>query len=119
MNDQLKDAAAQVILAALHSAESTGAWLKGQIPDVLHQLIAYNLVIDSVWLGLSIAVIVAGLWASIKYRRWIVKDAEGFPYVAWSLVIFPVIGICICGPDLLEILIAPKVWILEYARHLL
>ena len=119
MNDQLKDAAAQVILAALHSAESTGAWLKGQIPDVLHQLIAYNLVIDSVCLGLSIAVIVAGLWASIKYRRRIIKDADGLPYMGWVLAVFPVLSICICGPDLLEILIAPKVWILEYARHLL
>ena len=119
MNDQLKDAAAQVILAALHSAESTGAWLKGQIPDVLHQLIAYNLVVDSVWLGLSIAVIVAGLWASIKYRHWIIKDADGLPYVAWCLALFLAPVICICGSDLLEILIAPKVWILEYARHLL
>jgi hypothetical protein len=120
MTDQIKDAAAQVILAALHTAEQTGEWIKGQIPDVLGQLIRYNIVIDAIWTILCAALIGLGLWLSIRYRRWIIREADGFPYFLWVMPgVFVLAGFCICSSDLLEILIAPKVWILEYARHLL
>lgn len=119
MTDQLKDAAAQVILAALHTAEQTGEWIKGQIPDVLSQLIRYNIVMDAVWIAVSVSLLVVGVWASVRYRKPIIKHTDGMAYMLWTFAIGPIIGLSVCVPDLLKILIAPKVWILEYARHLL
>lgn len=138
--DALKDAAAQVILSALHLAEQTGAWLKGQIPDVLRQLLIFNAVGDAVTIAAFL--VLAFFYArfmrafSNKYQsaKAAYKDDKfyfgiddvpmGIPSLIVSIgggafVLFLGIASVVNAIDLMEILIAPKVWILEYARHLL
>lgn len=139
INDNLQNSAAQVLLAAIQTAKQTGDWMKGQLPDVVHQLLTWSLVSDCITILFTLFVV--GIFAlSLKrffssyrkgkeaYHNPIGFDITDMPYGSpWALWLFFgsiftagfIITSAFAIYDALEIWFAPKVWLLEYAAHLL
>lgn len=138
-SDALQNAAANILMTALHAAEAGGEWLKGQIPDVLHQLLVWNIADDLVWLFVWGIPITLFIWLLTDFTRAYGKqmneykgpgsfDLDDLEYSGPKAVLLGVSGLMCVGAipgfiaitlDLLETVIAPKVWLLEYAHHLL
>lgn len=111
------------------SAVQDGAiWLQGQIPDVIKQFLKWKATEDIVYIVLGLMV---GLGAYIisricwKMHKTAVENSHYYDG-SWMIgVILPaIIGtiltlliVCHNLLDLLEILIAPKVYLLEYAAN--
>lgn len=138
-SDALQNAAANVLMTALHAAEAGGEWLKGQIPDVLHQLLVWSAAQDGFNMVLCAALVVACLkfflWQKAtcakekatygEFDYFDMESPDGQPLWLFAcllaIVLMVVGGICFVNSaeDLLEIWLAPKVWLLDYAHHLL
>lgn len=124
---------AVILEKALAAAEKTGQFVVEQAPDVVQQLIVYNLVISGLasLLGLVLTLtlfktIPACLkWGPIMddYRH---KEHEGA--IIKFLLNFGAALVCVsAGPlfffenigNFLKLVLAPKVWLLEYAANLI
>lgn len=136
------EAVTQVLTTALDAAKKTGAWLSDQVPDVLHQLIVWHIAQDIFLLSIAavmVTVYVSSLsWFDSEYEAGRKKHAErgknpqwysiedmplGAVWLMWLLAggaatVIGLISLVINGLDLIELLVAPKVWLLEYAAHL-
>lgn len=138
INDNLQNAVAQVLLAAIQTAKQTGDWVKGQLPGIVHQLLTWNLISDC--LTILFTLLLVGIFAlslkrffsSYKKEKEVYKGCfditdmpyYGFPWACWLLFdgIFTAVFIIASVLDIydaFEIWFAPKVWLLEYAAHLL
>ena len=117
MNITLQEALAALIKATLEGTD----YLIAQIPEVLIQLLRWEFTISLVYWLTGIILI-----ASIKYIWWLsqdgkLRDGDGDPAFA---VIYSIIAlgggvaIIICNLTWLQIAIAPKVFLLEYATKL-
>ena len=118
---EIKDQALQL---AINTAIQTKTFVMEQIPDVVKQLIAYNIAADIFWI--SLWVIVSGVWGYILKKLWPAKkeyypgDDPRVPLVVFSVAIW-VIAIIVTlyiGFDLLKLTLAPKVWLIEYMANL-
>lgn len=118
---EIKDQALQL---ATNTAIQTKTFVMEQIPDVVKQLIAYNIAADIFWI--SLWVIVSGVWGYILKKLWPAKkeyypdDDPRVPLVVFSVAIW-VIAIIVTlyiGFDLLKLTLAPKVWLIEYMANL-
>ena len=128
MNDELQKQIAEILKQALAAAQHGGQWLAGQIPDVLQQLILWN-----IWCGIISGIIFLmilsiGLIVTFKVtdqklvevsygKEWAIsKIVSCFIFGVSSLV--SLIAFLINLPDALKAAIAPKLFLLEYAVHL-
>ena len=97
-----------------------------QIPDVVHQLLMYNLVKELVWVGISFGVI-AGVVKGWFVLRKAVGASDFFDeesLIAYSIMGFFVsVGFFISGMcsimAALKIYVAPKLYLIEYVAHLI
>lgn len=136
------EAISQVLTTALDAAKKTGAWLSDQVPDVLHQLIAWNIAKDVFLLGA--ALVMVGLYVyslkrfvpayeagRVQYeaRRgdsWLYDITDmplGTIWAVWIVgggtgTVISLVSLVINSTDLIELIVAPKVWLLEYAASL-
>lgn len=129
---QAYEAMVTMVTKITSGVETAGEFLKGQIPDVLQQLIVYNLVI-------SLAIFLVGLVGTISWpffcRFLYKKGKDCYPdshayymdqgdfagiltlcAVAGSLVFLVVL---ITHLDWVKIWLAPKIWLIEYTADLL
>jgi membrane-associated HD superfamily phosphohydrolase len=111
--------------------DAATSFLAEQIPDVLHQLLLYNFVVNLLWtiLGTVILIVVVVLWfLFVKEAVKKYDEEEDDDYIS-GIVITTIIGIVICFADIygilsdhfgwLEIWLAPKIWLIEYATQLI
>lgn len=122
MHDQIK----QALISAAQ-------WTRGQVPDVIHQLIVWNITQDIMLIALPFLFALV-VWRIIKimYRQMKTAGASditdmGGLGLLWyfalllhglALAASLVVGITAVF-DLVQLLIAPKAWLLEYTAHLL
>jgi hypothetical protein len=119
MNPDLQVAITQV-LSKISQGIDFGS---SQMPDIIHQLLVWN-VINSIIQQLSCVITLVGMWFLVPYlfKRCEQYEWEGLPQVfivitTSILTLIAVISFWGCF-DWLQIWIAPKVWLIEYARHL-
>lgn len=126
MDNELQKQIAEVLRKAMEAAQKGGEWLAGQIPDVLRQVIYWEIAtgIVSVLLFL-IAMRVSFLWLT----KW--SSQEPDHYGDWRIskivaafgggVLTAATGIpaLVNGISALKAIIAPKLFLLEYVAHLL
>lgn len=142
MNETLQKAVALMIEKALSGVDTATTFLTAEIPDVVHQLLVWHMVKSLLMCLLGVGTLI-GVALLMKrafrkpevdetrsntyktyYKRSLVFDREGeispgiVPVVAVGLV-FALIGSCFINIEWLQIWIAPKVWLLEYAGSLL
>ena len=141
MNESLQKAVAVMIEKAISGVEAATNFLAAEIPDVVHQLLMWHMVKSAVVCAIGVMLIPCSVlilkWAfkdpvldeenSNKYRKaykaTVVYDTDGkvTPSVVpvCTVSAFPVIiGFCMLNIEWLQIWIAPKVWLIEYAAKL-
>lgn len=127
MNEQLQQTINEILQKAIAATGDGVEFLKGQIPDVLQQLLAWSLCRDyMLMLVFALLIAVFPVWFRLtpKYDPdfTTIKTMSGSRICA---LMFGGFGSAICGIgflfalfDAVQIHVAPKVWLLEYAAHL-
>lgn len=121
MNKVLQDAIVTTITKATETAGKAVDFLSAEIPDVIKQLIQWKIAENGFLVFLALAFLIAWVTklASHFYKR--AEEDEPFCVVViggWLLSVFCSI-IVICGSlELIQLIVAPKVWLIEYAAHL-
>lgn len=139
MNETFVDAMNLLIQKTLTGVDNTITFLSAQIPDVLRQLITFNIVKESISilvLFIPIIIYITTLAHINKQKKnknkgsiWIDKytrDEVNYNEAAQALAIlggFIMVGCSLSVIDhvlnLAELVFAPKVWLLEYASNLI
>lgn len=129
MNENLQTAVAQIIERSLAAVDTAASFLAAEIPDVVQQLLMWHMVKSGVYMALGLAL----LAAIPLYWKWWYRNAErnndgelldggatfigGVAGVVGSAALLPS-GLILINLTWLQIWIAPKVWLIEYAAKL-
>lgn len=127
--EPLKQAVADMIQAATKSAGEAKDFLAGQIPDVIRQLLMWKMAESIVYCLIGIAMMIIWIKAARKYfaygksEEWDFDSSEGMvPATMFGglLSVFWLGGtIAFLNTTWLQIWIAPKVYLIEFARDLI
>lgn len=123
MNETLQKAVAVMIEKAISGIDTATNFLAAEIPDVIHQLLMWNLVKSVLIVGLCFSFLLISGAVAYKTEKS-AKAAKDYLTTGFPTFIFSIFGI---GPlvimllslfEALKIWIAPKVWLIEYAAEL-
>ena len=125
MNEQANKILADLLQKASNGIDAAVSFSQAQIPDVIHQLLVWNFAVSVIFSLLGAALFVAaqyGVWRGIKYLRkeWAGDDYIDHPEVIfmaglWCLTLIPLAWVDLVW---LKIWLAPKLYLIEYAAHL-
>jgi len=133
MNEQLQKALAEIIQKTMTGLDATVTFLSAEIPDVIHQLLLWYAVkygLECLFgLALLVGWIVAIRWGFKKARAFeaslnMLASGEGkgyylFGVAAFFLTLMMLVAVpAFINIQWLQILIAPKLWLIEYAAKL-
>lgn len=141
MNEQLEQAITKLIEKALNGIDAAGDFMAGEIPEVVNQLLVWHAVESFIWFAafatLS-AIFLIGRGGAISKLLKQKEDGEPWTKCNWSssvaspefsmLIVYncycrPIFaalsaGMAIASSDWLKIIIAPKLYLLEYAASI-
>lgn len=131
-NDKLQNAVAAMVNKSIAAFEAGADFLSEQIPDVLHQLLLWHAVHSAVLCLLGVGIAILWIVADVKlfkltlaYEKTQTYD-KGFAMVmGWGVfgclprVVLAIIASNLINLTWLQIWIAPKVWLIEYAAKLI
>lgn len=120
MNDQLQTALADIIGKTTNAISTGVSFLQAELPDVIHQLLMWKAVQSGVFFAALLLLFALGVWSASKVFRHGQKEGYG----AEAFAMFP--GAFAAGCLIavfhnlawLQIIIAPKVYLIEYAASL-
>jgi hypothetical protein len=121
---EFKDIVSQTLVDSISAVKSGAAWIQGQIPDILTQFLHWQLAKNVVTLVLWIIYgIVVYLVIKSKWIKAFDDVSEGFSTVVLGiaggiLTIYGVFHVIDAIMNIVQIAIAPKVYLLEYAASL-
>lgn len=121
---QLQDKASEVLVnmidITVKSMNDVIEFGKQQIPEVIHQLLLWQLTSSILWIVVGVVLVVVGFWWCCKANNWIKKDPNNVPAHFVTLLFF--VGgawfIIYNALDALQIWVAPKVYLIQYAADL-
>lgn len=146
MNEQLQSAVTKILERAISGIDSSVEFMQAELPDVIEQLLMWYAVkgallslIGFILITLSLVIVVKSfkskpemtdnfkssvLWVRGSYT-WnrdevVARDEACFLIGLCSLAMF-IIGILMFSTNLMEpiqILVAPKIWLMEYAANM-
>lgn len=117
----LDTALATMINSSVSGVGDALSWAKGQIPDVIHQLLMWKAIESGIYCAISVVVFIICLYLVKQLVKFTLNGNDEFwPATILSAVIgaLPIIGV-FNNLDWLKIWIAPKIYLLEYAAQLL
>ena len=118
---------AEILKKGLEAAEKTGNFVVEQAPDLIQQLIVWK-TCEYIFL---IIISIAFMFSLYKWHKSAMKrydDFDGFYikteffiYCIYAIVVILIFGIGLFQSffNLLQILLAPKIWLIEYAANLI
>lgn len=133
MNEQLQTALAAAINKAGQGVEAGVSFLQSELPDVINQLLTWKLVSSLIYMGTTIAAILVatvllkkGFQLAARQRNeedGRIGHDSGFWLTFWVGVATFVVALILLAMVLnsfkwLQILIAPKLYLIEYAASL-
>lgn len=134
MNENIQNAVADLITKSVDTIGKAGEFIIAETPEVLQQLITWNLVENLIfWIfGLCLLVIVCPL--SCKFliytakntnnnNHWAYNDDIAIPAIVvcfFIAVLSFIFGLCeVLDLEWFKVWLAPKVWLIEYAADLM
>ena len=115
----LDGALQDLITKTVAAAETAGGFVATEAPIVVEQLLAWNYTISMIWFCLAIIVVVFGTIVGYVLEK--TCNEEGV--TVFLFAICSIVGFFICctgnGLTWLQIAIAPKLYLLEYAADLI
>ena len=123
MSDKLENAVAELLIKVASGAESAGEFILSELPDVVQQLLAWEVFVSLLWFAVTASISVYLFVIFKKSRKSANEDdnnidamfASGFSF--GGLVLFSLAAV-INLQNAAKIWIAPKLFILEYAASL-
>jgi len=132
MNENLQDALAGIITKAVEGIDTATSFLQSEIPDVIVQLLHWNFAVSLIWfIFVPLLIVCAAILFCIVIKRMSSMGPNNNVFEADTPL--PFFGCLIAGAffvvtfgttigkmnlDWLQIWIAPKVWLIEYAAQL-
>ena len=116
MNEKLENELAKLVEKSMQVAEKTGDFVIEQAPELLKQFILYN-TIECVFI---ILICIIAVLVSVKICKMIQKKDDMFKndvHPVWIFMSFHIVTLGILiqySLDLIKLLIAPKIYIIEY-----
>lgn len=128
MNEALEAKASELLVkmidVTVQSLSDVVDFGKQQIPEVIHQLIMWNITKVSIWMIVGVVIAVFLCQVGNRFKPGLNQAEKGLG--TFVQVIFWVVGLAVGGSmfvtNLLQvayIVIAPKVWLIEYAAQLI
>lgn len=124
MNDELKTRATEALLKLLSGAENGSDFIAGEMPSILEQLLLWKLVESAIPSAFLIASMIGLLILTSSTNEWIDDVSEcltrkGVLCVLGTSIstITGIISLTCINLDWLQILLAPTVYLLEYAAE--
>lgn len=120
MNEELQKALAQILNKSVSAAEAGASFLQRELPEVIQQLLMWKAVESAIYCLLSLAGFIVSILVTKKAWKAIRELDEGvepliiFPAAATAFSLFSAFG----HTDWLKILIAPKLYLIEFAASL-
>lgn len=126
MNENMQNALAEIIRNSMTALESAKNFLVAEIPDVIHQLLLWKFTTSliaftaSIIFGLVIPIIV-GVVAFKRERQFKDTYSEGMAYTIgiFASLLSLFIAFLLFNLTWLQIWIAPKIFLIEYAAKLI
>lgn len=129
MEDKANQALEQLLDRAISGVDQAVEFSQAQIPDVVEQLLMWHATESAIFMVLGLLlVIVPPIASGLIYRKLnkqgIVDDEEehlayfGASFMIWLLPLIGGLFMIFGNLDWLQILIAPKLYLLEYAADL-
>ena len=124
--DKLKEALAELIMSVTQTAGQAKDFLIAETPDVIRQLLMWKFAENLTWCLAGVAVMIAVVIYARRLVKWTLhEDTDSEDAVtgllfggAGLLIIFAIAAIEFVNLTWLQIWIAPKVYLLEYAKEL-
>ena len=128
MNEQLQQALAAIITKTMQGLDSGVAFLGSELPDVIQQLLIYK----AVWAGVEAVILSVFIAPYVWFWKFYTKAENGFwksfgdpepPTIFLGIfgsllsVVF-VVGIIVDIQTVVQIWLAPKIYLIEYAAKL-
>lgn len=127
MNEQLQNALAEIIQKATTGIDAATEFLAAEMPDVVYQLLLWYGVKSAIMCALGAALILLWLYAWCKFSgpckgiNLTHFEDEVSPHFMASLAVMWIplaLSASMLNLDWLQIAIAPKIWLIEYAATL-
>jgi hypothetical protein len=125
MNEQLQDALTELLGKANNGIDNASNFLVAELPEVIQQLLlwhgVYNFVLFIGGLLLALAIVFADFkmykvakdWSDVDFKSGYLLVGSFGRIFLWAIVLVGMLNL-----EWLQIWIAPKVWLLEYAASL-
>lgn len=126
MNENLQNTVNEVLLNLIGGVTQAKDFILGELPDVVQQLLAWKMWESLIYFVASWIFVLLMIW----YWRWVYKSWDRLYKIDWeepavgagiivSLICAAVFAFgAVTNWDWLQIMIAPKVYLLEYAASL-
>jgi hypothetical protein len=125
MEEQAQQALAQLLERAVSGIDATVAFSQAQIPDVVEQLLVWHTVNSLVWCAVAVItllpVCIYWPWAASLWRRSKLCDDDSFAMLlfgSFGTVVLLFLSLIFFDLSWLKIMLAPKLYLLEYAAEL-
>lgn len=127
MNEQLQTLLLDLVQRSILALESGATFLAGEIPEVIQQLLIWKAVESSIWFVFWVILSALVFYylgvKGFKLAKTYEEESGGASYFCW----IPLFGIAcsitipsiIHNLDWLQILVAPKLYLFEYAAELM
>lgn len=117
----LKEQATQMLQSLIVSATEAGDFIKEQMPLVIKELLAFNTAKYALYCIIALVFLSAyGIYLRKYFKKEYPKDHEDGIAIVGG--VFSMIGTCFFFIEglipLLQITLAPRVWLIEYAASL-
>ena len=124
MNEQVQKALIQLIDKSVNGMDSAVDFLQAETPDVIYQLLMWHGVYNFILflIGVGLLCLIFPCYRRIKNTDWKDHpDEEQLVTIIFGVVTFVagIFGVNILNLQWLKIWVAPKVWLIEYARALI
>ncbi|WP_288500887.1 hypothetical protein [uncultured Erwinia sp.] len=126
MNEQANKILADLLQKASNGIDAAVSFSQAQIPDVIHQLLMWNFAESIIFSLTGVLLFLLAQYLTFRIFKYLRKEWEGdyfsdhpesiFLFMAWLLINF--IPINLLDLSWLKIWIAPKLYLIEYAAHL-
>ena len=127
MNEETENLVNKALAGILENAAKAQDFVLSEAPEIVNQLLMWKTVCAAMWVAIAVCLLIA---AAFFIRLFIkAKDEEDYDKAEIKLVAGSVGGIfsllsgifCFIGnlSDLLQLILAPKIYLIEYAANLM
>ena len=128
MNDELQKALATILAKTTNALEAGVTFLQAELPEVIRQLLAWHAVKSGITFAVCVILFAACATVAVKCfkagRAKLTDDDGDDGFGEFVVFLFGSLSSCAAGSsalnnlDWLQILIAPKLYLIEYAARL-